>query len=125
MVVILLYYHAWEIDVDVMLGNILVYHEHDATLGVLLLLIAIGYMAEISKPIIVFGGEVAPIVHQSLSETVIDVLLLEAWVEENRCLRLGPQVICTLKYCIPPQCSHACHHFVPSTIARQITKLKL
>jgi hypothetical protein len=45
MAVILLYYHAWEIDVDVALGNILVYHKHDAALGVLLLLIAIGHMA--------------------------------------------------------------------------------
>jgi hypothetical protein len=54
MAIVLLYYHAWEIDVDVALGNILVYHEHDATLGVLLLLVAIRHMAEISKPIIVF-----------------------------------------------------------------------
>ena len=71
MVVILLYYHAQEIDVDIVLGNILIYHEHDAALGVLLLLIVIGCMAEISKPIIVFGGEVAPIIHEALLETAL------------------------------------------------------
>jgi hypothetical protein len=113
MVVILLYYHAQEIDVDIALGNILIYHEHDAALGVLLLLIAIRCMAEISKPIIVFGGEVVPIVHQALLETGIDLLQLVAVAKGNRCCRLGPQVICTLKYCVPPQCSHACHCFVP------------
>ena len=66
MVVILLYYHAWEIDVDVTLGSILIYHEHCATLGVLLLLIVIRHMAGISKPILVVGGEVVPNVHQVL-----------------------------------------------------------
>ena len=54
MAVILWCYHAQEIDVDVMLGNILIYHEHGVTLGVLLLLIVIGHMAEISRPNIVF-----------------------------------------------------------------------
>jgi hypothetical protein len=113
MVVVLLCYHAQEIDADVMLGNILIYHEHGATFGVLLLLIAIKCMAGISKPIIVFGGEVVPIIHQALSETGIDLLQLVAVAKGNRCCRLGPQVVCALEYCVPPQCSHACHCFVP------------
>jgi hypothetical protein len=90
MVVVLLCYHAWEIDADVMLGNILIYHEHGVTLGVLLLLIVIGCMAEISKPIIVFCKEVAPIVHQLILEISADLLLLVALAKENRCLGLGP-----------------------------------
>ena len=49
---------------DVVLGSIPIYHEHCATLGVLLLLIVIGHMAGISKPILEVGGEVAPNVLQ-------------------------------------------------------------
>jgi hypothetical protein len=82
MAVVLLCYHAQEIDADVMLGNILLYHEHGAALGVLLLLIVIGCMAEISKPILVFCGEVAPIIHQLISEISADLLLLVALAED-------------------------------------------
>jgi hypothetical protein len=57
-------------------------------------------------------------------ETAIDLLLLEAWVEGNRCLGLGPLVICTLMCIIPLQFNHADHHCMPSTKVGHNAKLK-